>query len=254
MSPTVKLLLFSLASFVFLFIVLLLSKLFIKNEKLKDRMILIVAIITIFIHYSIIPYDAIVGNPIEFGDNMYLPAYPCNVMMWVALVVGLLKKDSKAFSYLSEFLALGGVLCGIIGLCFNYNFLDNPDFSDYGVLKGLLSHVTLLYSALYLSVMGYIKIHTIHNLVSCTIGGGIFLICGLITNTVKHLLGHESINSMYLMIDKDAPLLNFYMICVSGALIILIFGTLYEVLKYPKEERWYYNIKNKNEEKQKEGE
>lgn len=148
MDGKIKLLLFTLASFIFLFIVLFLSKRYIKKKKTRDLMILISAIVTIIIHYSIILYDYFMGNPIQIDNTMYLPVYPCNVMMWVALVIGVINKEGKVFSYLSEFMAFAGTICGVIGLGFNTNFLNNSDFSDYSILKGLLSHVTLLYSSL----------------------------------------------------------------------------------------------------------
>ena len=144
-------------------------------------------------------------------------------------------------------MAFGGTICGIVGLAFNTNFLNNPDFSDYSILKGLLSHVTLLYSTLYLFVMGYIKIDTIHNLVSCTIGGLIFVVCGLYSRLMLKLLGEEMVNTMFLDFNWDSPIENFFVIALLGCVILVAFGTIYETIFYEEENRWYHKLQKRRE-------
>lgn len=247
MDGKIKLLLFTLASFIFLFIVLFLSKRYIKKKKTRDLMILISAIVTIIIHYSIILFDYFMGNPIQIDNTMYLPVYPCNVMMWVALVIGVINKDGKVFSYLSEFMAFAGTICGVIGLGFNTNFLNNPDFSDYSILKGLLSHVTLLYSSLYLFVMGYIKVDTIHNLISVSIGGLIYVICGVYSRIMLKALNQEMVNTMFLDFNPENPIENFFVIALLGFIILVVIGSIYETIFFEEENRWYHKLRKRRE-------
>jgi hypothetical protein len=58
------------------------------------------AILTILVHYSSFIYTFITKGPaIEYlreYPNLILPIYPCNVVMWCALIFGIIRnKDSK---------------------------------------------------------------------------------------------------------------------------------------------------------------
>ena len=240
MNSTLKLTIFSFASFIFLFIVLFLSKKLIKKEKTKDMMILVSSIVTIIVHYSILLWQWTHHLKVEFTDNMYLPVYPCNAIMWMCLVLSFLPKKSNAFSYLADFVAIVGTICSAVGLCFNFNFYDNPNLLDFDILKGLVSHVTMLYTTLYLFVMGYVKINTFHNIKSCLMGCVLFILCGVVSITVKKILGQNFVNSFFLIIDWNKPYYNFYFIIIVGLPLLFLLFTLYETIFYKKENRWYY--------------
>ena len=186
-------------------------------------------------------------------DNMVLPVYPCNVTMWLCTTLSFLmiigKKHSKVFIHLAEFTFLGGSICGFVGMAFNINFLNVPSVNDFYVMKGLISHVPMEFCCVYLFVMGYVKIYTPRNMVSCIIGLVLFLLCAVYCKAVYKVTGFEDVNPMFLNAPyAKYPFLNFF--TAFPIILILEFGllTLFERLKYPKEERWYVKIRNKNSE------
>ena len=187
----------------------------------------------------------------ELESTMFLPVYPCNVMMWINLIICfLISKRGKVFKVLSEFSFFAGSICAFVGLSFNINFMNNPNLLDYDIFKGLISHVTLIFSSIYLFVMGYVKVDTIHNTISCIIGAVIFVLCGLYSSFILKQLGREDANSMFLKAPyENMPFFNFFTISLIGLIILLTITTLYEAKFYGKDSIWYNKIKNKNNEK-----
>ena len=241
-----KLIIFSVICLLIVIIIMCIIKKYEKNEKRLDLYFIISSILTVLIHYSVLIVKFRNGDYF-IEDNLFLPVYPCNVMMWVNLVLCfLIIKKGKAFNILATFSMYVGTMCGIIGLCFNTNFLNTPYFSDYSILKGLLSHVTLIFSSLYLGLFGYIKINTLKNSKGLLIGAIILALSSVVSMQVLTKMNREPVNGMLIKPLAEAPYVNFYMICLVGLILYLIFTSIYEAIVY-KDDAWFRNIKEREE-------
>ena len=208
-------------------------------------------------HYSSLLHNLISGEKLEIENNMILPVYPCNVFMWLGFITALIRnKKSKLFLTLAEFVFLGGTVCGSIGIFFNVNFLNNPTFHDFDIVKGLISHLIMVLGCLYLFVMNYVKINVISNLKSCFVGLCILVICGLYVNLVYYALELEPINAMFMQKPpfENLPYFNFFVMGIIGLFLVLLFTLSYELIFYKKEERSFYSLfKTKQKVKSNEG-
>lgn len=235
--------LYLVISFVLTAGLLVVFELKVKNQEQKNSILVFSAVITVIIHYSNIwvEYFATKGqNTVE--SNHILPVYPCNVVMWMLLACALIKdKKSVIFRLLSDFCFYGGIVCGVVGLVFNANFDANPTLLNYNVLKGMLSHSTMLFGCLYLMVGGYIKIGVFNSL-SVTFGLGTFVVCGLTVNKLFEAFGMTPIDGMFLLNNPYFPVSP--MILGVGAIILMFIILVLFEQRLPKEERWYTKLKN----------
>lgn len=240
-----KLLIFSVIMMGIIIVSLIICHKKITNQDTKDSILKLFALLTVIIHYSSLWVDYLTTGVAKVENTMLLPIYPCNVCMWLLLILAF-KKNKETFmgKSLMEFLAIGGTLCGLIGLFANEIFLSNPDFSDYDSLKGLLSHSTMIFGTLFILTQGYISIRTISLTMSTAIGLIIFVIDGIFVNTLFALFSLDSVNSMYLLeFPLDIPGINSLSLGILGLCIIFILSTIYEIIHLEKEERWYYKVK-----------
>ena len=73
-------------------------------------------------------------NFLRSNPNLLLPIYPCNVVMWLALVYGCLKnKESKFASFVGDYIFWFGIISALVGMFVNIDFINNPTFKDYDV-------------------------------------------------------------------------------------------------------------------------
>ena len=213
----------------------------------KVNVLKISAILTVIVHYSSLWVDYFTYGSATVQNTMLLPIYPCNIMMWLLLAVSFVKKrEGVAYKFLSEFTCLAGVVCGIIGIVLNENYGNNPSLLNYDIFKGLFSHTTMVFGCLYLKTAGFIKIR-VSNVLSVVAGLLLFVIDGVIINTLFAVFNLDSVNSMYLLEPPFAnlPFINTGVIGIAGILLIFGLTALYELITLPKEERWYTLIKNK---------
>lgn len=244
-----KLLIFSIIATAIIIVLIYLINKFIKIQSTKDNILKISAVVTVILHYSSLWVSYFTTGEAIIDNTMLLPIYPCNICMWMLLIVSFMKnKKSKIYVILTEFLALGGTICGAIGLYANEIFLANPTFTDYFVLKGLLSHATMLFGTLYILTSGFINIRTFSMTISSAIGLGIFAIIGAIVNILFEAFELGVVNAMF-MIDfpLDIPGANFITLGILGVIVAFILSTLYELFFLPEEERWYIKIKKNKE-------
>ena len=172
---------------------------------------------------------------------MLLPIYPCNIIMWLLVVCAFCKKrENKILNYIVEFSAIGGTVCGFIGIAFNEIFLSTPDFLDYDSLKGLLSHTTMLFGTLYLFDAYNIKIKVINNTISTFIGLMIFTIVGGIVNLLYFIFNLGECNAMFM---TTPPFEDFYTIGITGLLLVFVLTNIYEFITLKKEDRWYNQLR-----------
>ena len=217
---------------------LLLAQRLAKTEKAKNRILKFFAIITVVIHYSNLWVDYFTsGGTATVENNQILPVYPCNVVMWMLLAASLMRsKKSLIFQMLGEFCFWGGTVCGVVGIVLNANFGNNPTLADYDILKGMLSHSTMLFGCLYMLVGGFIQIR-VFNAVSVAAGLGTFVVCGVAVNRLYERFGMTAPDGMFL---KSNPYTSVSPIVLGIVAVALLFcGLAIRDLRLPKEERWY---------------
>lgn len=235
-----------------------------KTDKTKRIWIIVCACGTVFVHYSSLIYHAIghavapdqITTVLEFlqcNPNLVLPIYPCNVVMWLCLILAFLpKKDGKTYRFLVNFCFIFGVVSAVVGLAANGDYFNESVAKDYDICKSAVAHAFMLTNVLLLPVFGYFKLDTIKNTINVTIGVVLMAIIGLIDDVIVLVVGGSDLmkayNAMFLLkspID-GIPFLTFYIL--GPIFVVATFGilTLIETIKLPKEERWYSKIARKN--------
>lgn len=220
---------------------LMLAARFAKTDRSKNNILKFFAILTVVIHYSNLWVDYFTsGGTATVENNQILPVYPCNVVMWMLLVASLLRnKKSLPFQMLGEFCFLGGTVCGIIGIALNINFGNTPTLADYDILKGMLSHSTMLFGCLYMRVGGFIKVR-MFNAVSVAAGLGVFVLCGMAVNALYEYFGMTPPDGMFL---RSNPYTTVSTVALGVLVVALLFcGLAIWELRLPREERWYSKL------------
>lgn len=237
--------LYIVISFILTVALLVLFSKYAKDDKTKNKILKFFAILTVVIHYSNLWVDYFSnGGTATVENNHILPVYPCNVVMWMLLVASLLhNKKSLGFQMLGEFCFFGGSVCSIIGIVLNFNFDNTPTLADYDVLKGMVSHSTMLIGCLYMLVGRFIEIRTF-NIVSIATGLATFVLCGLFVNALYRFSGLEAPDGMWL---KSSPYTSFspMLLVIAFVIILLCVLTLLE-LRLPVEQRWYSKFRRRH--------
>lgn len=217
---------------------LILARRLAKTETAKNRILAFFAILTVVIHYSNLWVDYFAsGGTATVENNQILPVYPCNVVMWMLLIAALMRNKKRLiFQMLGEFCFYGGSICGIVGIVLNANFGNTPTLADYDILKGMLSHSTMLFGCLYMMVGGFIRVR-MFNAVSVAAGLGTFVLCGMTVNRLYEQFGMTPPDGMFL---KSNPYTSVSPIILGIVAVALLFcGLAIWELRLPKEERWY---------------
>jgi uncharacterized membrane protein (DUF485 family) len=195
----------------------------------------------------------------EVESTMLLPIYPCNIAMWLLLIVAFTKnKQTKAFKIMAEFTFYLGIVGGVMGIALNEIYSGNPNLADWSTLKGLLSHSTMLFGAIYLLVGKYIRIR-VDNVISVFAGLLLLLIDGIIIIAIHRFFGLDCPNCMYLL-ESPLPNLKWFNTYVLGFMALLVsfaITAVYEEIALKKEDRWYTKLKeymHKDEEQKHENE
>lgn len=225
-------------------VLLIVARVFAKTEHSKNLILKFSAIITVVIHYSNlwVDYFTTGGNAV-IENNQILPVYPCNVVMWMLLIAALTENKKRLrFQILGESCFYIGTVCGIIGIVLNANFGNTPTLADYDILKGMLSHSTMLFGCLYMMVGDYIKVR-VFNVVSVTAGLGTFVICGVGVNWLYEHFGMEPPDGMFLISNpyfRTSPI-------VMGIWVVMVMFVVLALweLRLPQDERWYTKLKNR---------
>ena len=232
---------------------LIVAKKLVRSERAKNALLLIAPIITILVHYSSFIYHSIfTGAGIEYlGEtpNLILPIYPCNVVMWCALIYGLIRnKDSKIGLLISDYVFWFGIASTLVGMFANVDFIMNPTLSDYEVTKSIIAHATLLFNVLLIPVFGLLRtdfFRNMRNMVICVLG---MYVIGLYCNLIFRALVSEEkaydVNSMFIIHSpfEGVPFLRYPIIALMGLAIYLIIFTICDIIKNPCGSRWYNRI------------
>lgn len=231
--------------------VLFLMHKYFKTEDKKTAGLKFFAIATVIIHYSSLWVDYLTEGSAEVSSVMLFPIHPCNVCMWLLVASAFIKnKKSEAYRVLAEFTFWGGTVCGFIGILLNENYDSTPSLLDYDVLKGLLSHSTMLIGCIYLLVSGIVRIR-VKNVFSVVAGLLFFVVDGAVINTIYAIFELDPCNSMYLLEPpfSDIPWLITPVMGLMGVAVAFICTALYEQIALPESERWYTLLRKKGEEK-----
>ena len=218
-----------------------------KTEKRKLGALKFFALITVIIHYSSLWVYFLKDGSVLVENSMLFPLYPCNICMWLLLITAFVKKrDHVAYKFLSEFTFWAGCVCGFIGILLNEHYAMMPSLLDYHVLKGLLSHSTMIVGCALLAVLGIVKIR-VRNVLSVALGLLLFVVDGTLMNALYAACELPPCNSMYLLGSpfENLPWLTTSVIGLIALATTFVITLIYEQLFVPKDERWYALLKRK---------
>lgn len=222
-----KLIVFNFILIAFITSGLWLTKKLVKEERTQNVLLTAAAVFTIVFHYSTFLFLLLTGGDamdyLRETPNLLLPIYPCNAVMWSALIFALLKnKRSRLGAFFADYLFWFGIVSTLIGMFANVDFIKNPTLADYGNVKSIAAHATLLFNVLLLPFFGYVKTdvkRNITNLVISVLGmaviGGY---CNLIFLALVSEAAAYDINSMFLIHSPfdGLPFLTFPVIALIG--------------------------------------
>ncbi len=237
--------LFTLISFITIVIGLILANKLVTKQETKKLILKISAVVTVIIHFSSLYTDYFSGVDPDLERSMILPLYPCNLAMWTLLVLAFMKNtETKVFKFLCVFTFYLGIFGGIIGIVINEIYISDPNLADWGVLKGLLSHATMLYGCLYIVVGGYLK-PRVSNMFLVFVGLMAMFEYGIIMIFIHSVFDISTPNIMYIL-EKPFEALGWLNVATIGigALLLIFAGlVIYEWIALKKEDRWYTKIK-----------
>lgn len=235
-------------------LILWLIKKYVKTDRTKNVLFAVSPIITLLVHYSHFIFEAFSGNDIMAhlgaNPNLYMPLYPCNLVMWLALAFGFLKnKNSKLGEFFVDFIFWFGIVATVVGMFANEDFVKNPTLADYAILKSIIAHATLLFNVLLLPVLGYVKIDLIRNFKNIVISVLLMGVVGGYCTLVMYALVSEAhayfINSMFMMHSPFAGLDFLTYPVVALIAVPLYFGlfVICDLCAHKKGERFFDKLK-----------
>lgn len=256
-----KLLIFNFSTIGVIALLLFGLKKLIKREKWVNLLLILASLGTVALHYSMLVYHAFLGTAFEYLNetpNLILPIYPCNLVMWCAVIFAFLRnKGTKFAQFLADYLFWFGLISSLVGMFANVDFIVNPTFADFNVTKSVLAHGTLLFNILLLPLFGFIKIDMYRNMKSILLSILMMLMTGLYCNTVFRALVSEAeaydVNSMFLL-HSPFDGVEFLTYPVIALIAIPIYFTLFAVLElfaYKKGDRFYNRLARYYQEKHK---
>lgn len=247
-----------LTVFNFILLLIIAALLFLVKKTVKtkgaERAVLIISpIVTILFHYSTFIFYAVTGGAaFEYlGDNpnLILPIYPCNVVMWSALILGFMKDtDSRLKNLLTDYVFWFGIFSTLIGMFANVDFIKNPTFADYDIVKSIVAHATLLFNLLLLPIFGRIKIDLFRNMKNIILSViGMYVIgiyCNLVFRALVSAERAYDVNSMFI-IHSPFEGLDFLTYPIIAAIALVLYFILFAVcdlIKNKKGERFYNRL------------
>ena len=250
-----KLIIFNLILIAIIALGLWLVKKSVKTERTKNIILISAAIFTIVFHYSSFIFKLLSGgNAMEYlGEtpNLILPIYPCNVVMWSALIFAFLKnKKSRVGSFFVDYLFWFGVISTLVGMFANVDFIMNPTLVDYENFKSITAHATLLFNILLLPIFGYIKMDVKRNIINIIISVFVMAIIGGYCNLVFRALVSEAaaydVNSMFLIHSpfEGIDFLTYPVISLIAVPIYFVVFVICDLCVHKKGERFYNKLGN----------
>ena len=220
-------------------IILFIIKKRVKTERTKNILLLVAPIITLLVHYSQFIYDALTGCDImahlSANPNLYMPLYPCNIVMWLTLVFAFLKnKNSKFGEFCVDYMFWFGVLAAVIGMFANEDFIRTQSIADFAILKSIIAHATLFFNILLLPIFGYVKIDVKKNFKNIVISVLVMGVTGAYCTLIFYaLVSYEQayfINSMFMMHSPFAGL-DFLTYPVVALIAVPVYLAIFIICK-----------------------
>jgi hypothetical protein len=244
------LIIFNIIQILIIAALLFVAKKRVHSKRAKYTLLLIAPLITVLFHYSSFIYHSLcIGDGIAYlaeTPNLVLPIYPCNVVMWCALLYGLLpNKDSKFALFLSDYVFWFGLISTLVGMFANVDFIMNPTLADFEVTKSIVAHATLLFNLLLIPVFGLLRPDFVRNMRNMTISVLAMYVIGLYCNLVFEVLVSAEkafdVNSMFLIHSpfEGLPFLRYPVIAALGLLIYFILFTVCDMVRMPRGKRWF---------------
>jgi hypothetical protein len=227
-------------------ILLVLAKRNLKTFKHKMLFFNISAILTFFLHISILWVDFFRNGSAGVPDNILFPIFFCNLTMYLMIFVSLYpNKNSKLFNMFCLVVGYGGFFGAMISLMYPSYYLGAASMFEWGVFKSMLSHSTMLLGSTWLIVGGFFKIKP-YNAIIYFVGLLFYGLVGIIVNQSFSYFGLYNPNAMYLDHPplSDVPILNFFVIAMLMVLLISIFGFIYQYVLKSAESKLKENIIN----------
>ena len=245
-----KLIIFNLILIALIAVGLWIIKRYVKETRTENIILLSAAIFTILFHYSSFLFKAITGSgAMEYlsdTPNLILPIYPCNVVMWSALIFALLKnKKSRLGEFFADYLFWFGIISTLVGMFANVDFINNPTLADYDNVKSIAAHATLLFNVLLLPLFGYVKIDVWRNIKSIIISIIVMALIGGYCNLVFFALASKEaaydVNSMFLIHSpfEGVEFLTYPVIALIAIPIYLAVFIICDLCAHKKGERFY---------------
>ena len=221
-----------------------------RSERARHVLLLVVPLLTIVCHYSLMLYYVLFTSDalayISDTPNLILPMYPCNVAMWCALFYGLLHdKQSRLALLLSDYLFWFGLISTLVGMFANVDFIINPTLSNFETTKSIVAHATLLFNLLLIPVFGYLRPDFFRNMRNITVSVIAMYVIGLYCNLVFSALAGPQVaydeNAMFILHSpfEQLPYLRYPLIAAIGLLLYFILFWIYDVITAPRGGRWY---------------
>lgn len=225
-------------------------KKWVRGERAQRLLLLIAPLITILFHYSSFLYHLLfTGAGVAYlgeNPNLILPIYPCNVVMWCALIYGLLaNKNGKLALFLSDYIFWFGIFSTLVGMFANVDFIVNPTLADYEVTKSIVAHATLLFNVLLIPVFGLLRPEFFRNMRSILLSViamyGIGLYCNLVFRSLVSAEKAYDVNSMFIIHSpfEGIPFLRYPIIALIALLLYFILFSVYDAIKAPRGSRWF---------------
>lgn len=204
----------------------------IKNGSITAATVRFLAVITVVIHFSGLWYEYFTTGSAVASMEYIFPMFPCHICMWLLIIsANILKRDTLIARIIKDFTFWGGTVCGTVGILLNENFAANSTLTDYHVLKGLLSHSTMVLGCILLLVGGFVKIGIFRSFFSVMCGLTLFLLDGLFVNFLFKQYGLGEPNAMYLQRPpfESLPIINTYTIAIMSLSVTLLTSIIYKL-------------------------
>jgi hypothetical protein len=242
-------LILSVFALLFDFLFIIVSKFFIKTDKHIRILFLVLPIVTIFCQYSLFLSSLFIGTTgayIEKNPNMVMPIFPCNVVMWCMLVIGICwnKKESRFIQILIDFCFYFGFFSTLVGMFANADLFNEPTLKNYDGVKSLISHGALFLNVLCLGFYKIVKVDLLPNYIHLVIAVVAVGLIGVCNNLLAYAIGGYDfayeINSMYLIRPSYEGIWWLKYQYIVPVALVLYFGlfNLLDLIFYKKGNRW----------------
>jgi hypothetical protein len=183
-----ELIIFNFILIAFIVLGLWAVKRYVRKSRTQSIILTVSAIFTVLLHYSTFIFKLLFGGAMEYlGEtpNLILPMYPCNVVMWSALIFAFVKnKRTGVGAFLADYVFWFGIVSTLVGMFANVDFINNPTLADYENVKSIVAHATLLFNVLLLPLFGYVKTDVKRNTRSIVISVLVMAAVGCYCNLV----------------------------------------------------------------------